>query len=209
MNAIALLGGGLERMATELRHLQRTEVGELWEPFGSSQKNSGAMPHKRNPVRSERICGMARLLRGYALTSMENIALWHERDISHSSTERVIWPDAFHIIHFMLSDMTYIVRGLTIDEKRVAGGLEMTDGLIYSQRVMLELIDELKLPRDIVYKVVQDNAMRTACGEGKFFDLVKRDPRIAGQIDEKKLESLFDVNYYIRHVDKIFERFGL
>jgi len=167
------------------------------------------MPHKRNPVKSERICGMARLLRGYALTSMENIALWHERDISHSSAERVMWPDAFHIIHFMLSDMAYIVRGLTIDENRVAEGLDLTNGLIYSQRVMLELIDELKLPRDTVYKVVQDNAIRTARGEGKFFDLVKCDPRILGQADEKKLQSLFDVNYYIRYVDRIFERFGL
>jgi adenylosuccinate lyase len=209
MNAIALLGCGLERMATELRHLQRTEVGELYEPFGSSQKGSSAMPHKRNPIKSERICGMARLLRGYSLTSMENIALWHERDISHSSTERVIWPDAFHTIHFMLSDMTSIVRGLTVDEKRIAEDLELTGGLIYSQRVMLELIDELKLPRDTVYKVVQDNAARTARGEGNFFDLVKNDKRLAGKVDEEKLKSLFDVNFYIRYVDQIFGRFGL
>jgi len=209
MNALALLGGGLERMATELRHLQRTEVGEVCEPFGSAQKGSSAMPHKRNPVRSERICGMARLLRGYALTAMENVALWHERDISHSSTERVMWPDAFHVIHFMLSDMVYVVRGLMVDEKRVAENIELTGGLIFSQRVMLELIDRLELPRDTVYRVVQDNAMRTPRGEGNFLDLMKRDSRLSGKIDDENLESLFDVNFYIRHVDKIFERFGL
>ncbi|MCL2010356.1 MAG: adenylosuccinate lyase [Synergistaceae bacterium] len=209
MNAIALLGCGLERMATEIRHLQYTEVGEFCEPLGGYHKGSGTMPHRRNPVKSERICGMARLLRGYALTAMENVALWHERDISYSSTERVIWPDAFHTIHFMLSDMTYVVRGLAIDEKRIADGLELTGGLIYSQRVMLELLDELNLSRDTVYKVVQENAIRTARGEGNFLDLVKRDERIAGKADEKKLESLFDVNFYIRHVDRIFERFGL
>ena len=167
------------------------------------------MPHKRNPVKSERVCGMARLLRGYAITSMENVALWHERDISHSSTERVIWPDMFHTIHFMLSDMKCIVQGLMVDEKRIADNLELTGGLIYSQRVMLELIDELKLPRETVYKVVQDNAMRASRGEGKFIDLMKRDKRLAGEVDEEELDSLFDVSFYIRYVGDIFARFGL
>ena len=209
LSALALLGCGLERMATEVRHLQRTEVGELYEPFGKGQKGSSAMPHKRNPIKSERICGMARLLRGYALTAMENVALWHERDISHSSTERVIWPDAFHTLHFMLLDMTEIVREFTVDEKRIKEDLELTGGLIYSQRVMLALIDELKLPREKVYKIVQDNAMLTAHGEGTFIELLKKDERLKGLIDETQLASLFEPSFYTRYVNKIFERFGL
>jgi adenylosuccinate lyase len=208
-NVMALLGCGLERMATEVRHLQRSEIGELFEPFGSAQKGSSAMPHKRNPIKSERVCGMARLLRGYALTSMENIALWHERDISHSSTERVIWPDIFHTISFMLADMTSIVKGMTVNEERMRDDIDLTGGLVYSQRVMLSLIEDLKLPRDTVYKIVQDNAMRTAHGEGKFIDLLEKDERLKGVIDEAKLASLFDLNFYTRYVDLIFGRFGL
>lgn len=207
MNAVALLGCGFERMATEIRHLQRTEVAEIYEPFGSAQKGSSAMPHKRNPIKCERVCGMARLLRGYAVTAMENVALWHERDISHSSTERVIWPDAFHIVHFMAADMTAIVEGLVVDEKRIRQNLEYTGGLVYSQRVMLELIDELQLPRETAYKIVQDNAMRTARGEGKFLELLQADERLRGVIDGNRLASLFDFDFYGRYVDEIFERF--
>ncbi|MDR1732132.1 MAG: adenylosuccinate lyase [Synergistaceae bacterium] len=209
LNAIALLGAGLERMATEIRHLQRTEVSEISEPFGSSQKGSSAMPHKRNPIRSERVCGLARLLRGYAMTALENIALWHERDISHSSTERVIWPDAFHAAHFMLLDMADLIRKLAVDEDRIQKNLAGTGGLVYSQRVMLDLIDELKVPRETAYKIVQENAMRTAAGEGNFFDLLKNDSRLKGIIDEARLASLFDVKFYTRFVDRIFERFQL
>jgi adenylosuccinate lyase len=205
MNIITLLGCGLENMAKEIRHLQRTEVQELFEPTGGKS----VMLHKRNPVKSERICGMARLLRGYAVTSMENVALWHERDVSHSSAERVIWPDAFHTIHFMLADMRTVIQGIAVNEERVARNLELTGGLIYSQRVMLELIDELKLPRDTAYKVVHENATRTGQGDEKFIDLVKQDERLAGKVDEKKLNSLFDVKFFTRYVDTIFERFGL
>jgi adenylosuccinate lyase len=142
------------------------------------------------------------------VTALENAALWHERDISHSSAERVIWPDLFHTIAFMLADMTAIVRGLTVDEKRVARNLELTGGLIYSQRVMLFLVEELKLPRDTAYKIVQDNAMRTARGEGKFPDLLTADERLKG-IAPGTLTSLFDAKFYLRHVDRIFGRFGL
>jgi adenylosuccinate lyase len=195
-------------MATEIRHLQRTEVGELYEPFGKAQKGSSAMPHKRNPIKCERVCGMARLLRGYALTAMENVALWHERDISHSSTERVIWPDAFHTAHFMLSDMTSIVKNLVVDEERIHKNIDLTGGLVFSQRVMIALIDELNLSRETAYAIVQDNAMRAARGEGKFSDLLKSDERLEGVIDEEKLFSLFDINFYLRHVDRIFGRFG-
>jgi adenylosuccinate lyase len=208
MNALALLGCGLERMATEIRHLQRTEVGELYEPFGKAQKGSSAMPHKRNPIKCERVCGMARLLRGYALTAMENVALWHERDISHSSTERVIWPDAFHAAHFMLSDMASIVENLVVDEERIRKNIDLTGGLIFSQRVMTALLGESKLSRETAYAIVQDNAMRTARGEGKFLDLLKKDARLEGAADGEKLSSLFDVDFYLRHVDRIFGRFG-
>ncbi|MDR1740279.1 MAG: adenylosuccinate lyase [Synergistaceae bacterium] len=205
LSALALLGCGLERMATEVRHLQRTEVGEAFEPFGSSQKGSSAMPHKRNPIRSERVCGMSRLLRGYSVTAMENVALWHERDISHSSAERIIWPDAFHTAHFMLRDASYIVRDLDVDEARVKKNLGMTNGLIYSQRVMTALIDELKMPRETAYKIVQTCAMRAAGGEGSFLELLLRDERLKDAADT--LESLFDVEFYIRYADEIFERF--
>jgi adenylosuccinate lyase len=166
------------------------------------------MPHKRNPIKCERVCGMARLLRGYALTAMENVALWHERDISHSSTERVIWPDAFQTIYFMLSDMTKIVEGLVVDEERIRENIGLTGGLIYSQRVMLTLLDELKLPRETIYAIVQDNAKRTARGKGNFLDLLAGDERLKGTLDEAKLASLFDPSFYTRYVDRIFERFG-
>ena len=208
INALALLGCGLERMATEIRHLQRTEVGELYEPFGKAQKGSSAMPHKRNPIKCERVCGMARLLRGYALTAMENVALWHERDISHSSTERVIWPDAFHAADFMLADMTSIVKDLVVDEERVRKNIDLTGGLVFSQRVMIALIDDLNLSRETAYAIVQDNAMRAARGEGKFSDLLRSDERLEGIIDGEKLSSLFDIDFYLRHVDRIFGRFG-
>ena len=208
MNALALLGCTMERMAAEIRHLQRTEVGEAFEPFGKGQKGSSAMPHKRNPIKCERVCGMARLLRGYALTAMENVALWHERDISHSSTERVLWPDAFNLVHFMLRGMTNILRGLTVDEARVRANVDLTGGLIYSQRVLTFLLDELGLSREAAYAVVQENAMRTVRGEGRFLDLLLRDGRIQGLADPERLASLFENGFYLRHVDAIFDRFA-
>ncbi|MBQ9566325.1 MAG: adenylosuccinate lyase [Synergistaceae bacterium] len=206
-NALALLGCGLERMALEVRHLQRTEVGEAFEPFGVGQKGSSAMPHKRNPIKCERVCGMARLLRGYAQVGMENVALWHERDISHSSTERVIWPDAFNIAAFMLRSMTKILSGLDVDEVRVRGNLDLTGGLIYSQRVLTFLLDESDLSREDAYAVVQENAMRTAHGEGYFLDLLLEDERIKGLVDPKRIEALFENDFYLRYVDEIFARF--
>ena len=208
LNALALLGCAMERMATEIRHLQRTEVGEAFEPFGKGQKGSSAMPHKRNPIKCERVCGMARLLRGYALTAMENVALWHERDISHSSTERVLWPDAFNLVHFTLRDMTNILRGLTVDEARVSGNIGLTGGLVYSQRVLTFLLDELNLSREAAYAVVQENAMRTARGEGRFLDLLLRDGRLQGLVDPERLEALFENGFYLRHVDAVFDRFA-
>ena len=208
LNALALLGCAMERMATEVRHLQRTEVREACEPFGKGQKGSSAMPHKRNPIKCERVCGMARLLRGYALTGMENVSLWHERDISHSSTERVLWPDAFNAAGFMLREMTGVLRGLVVDEARVSGNIDLTGGLVYSQRVLTFLLDELGLSREAAYAVVQENAMRTIRGDGRFLDLLLRDGRIQGLVEPDRLEALFENGFYLRHVDAVFDRFA-
>ncbi|MBQ7196134.1 MAG: adenylosuccinate lyase [Synergistaceae bacterium] len=206
LNALALMGCTLERMALEIRNLQRTEVREAFEPFGVGQKGSSAMPHKRNPIKCERICGMSRLLRGYAITGMENVALWHERDISHSSTERVIWPDAFNIAAFMLRSMTKILKGLTIDEIRVKENINQTNGLVYSQRVLTFLLDELQLSREDAYAIVQENAMKTASSGVAFFDLLRTDPRLK-DVDPERLQELFENDFYLRYVDEIFARF--
>ncbi len=206
LNALAIMGGTLERMALEIRSLQRTEVREAFEPFGVGQKGSSAMPHKRNPVKCERICGMSRLLRGYALTGMENIALWHERDISHSSTERVIWPDAFNIAAFMTRSMTKILQGLVVDESRVKHNINQTNGLVYSQRVLTFLLDELKLSREDAYAIVQENAMKTASSGVAFLDLLLTDERMK-EVDPEQLKKLFENDYYLRYVDEIFARF--
>ncbi len=206
LNALAIMGSTLERMALEIRNLQRTEVREAFEPFGVGQKGSSAMPHKRNPIKCERICGMSRLLRGYALTSMENIALWHERDISHSSTERVIWPDAFNIAAFMARSMNKILTGIEIDEARIKENINQTGGLVYSQRVLTFLLDDLKLSREDAYSIVQENAMKTAKGEGNFLELLQKDPRMK-EAHIEKLPELFSNDFYLRYVDEIFERF--
>ena len=206
LNALAVMGGTLERMALEIRNLQRTEVREAFEPFGKGQKGSSAMPHKRNPIKCERICGMSRLLRGYALTGMENIALWHERDISHSSTERVIWPDAFNIAAFMIRSMTKILKNLTVDEIRVKENINQTNGLVYSQRVLTYLLDELKLSREDSYAIVQENAMKTASSGVSFLDLLLTDERLK-DVDHEKLKELFENDFYLRFVDEIFARF--
>ncbi|MBQ6970826.1 MAG: adenylosuccinate lyase [Synergistaceae bacterium] len=206
LNALAVMGSTLERMALEIRNLQRTEVREAFEPFGVGQKGSSAMPHKRNPVKCERICGMSRLLRGYALTGMENIALWHERDISHSSTERVIWPDAFNIAAFMTRSMTKILRGLVVDESRVRHNVNQTNGLVYSQRVLTFLLDELKLSREDAYAIVQENAMKTASSGVAFLDLLLTDERLK-DVDPARLKALFENEFYLRYVDEVFARF--
>ena len=206
LNSLALMGSTLERMALEIRNLQRTEVREAFEPFGAGQKGSSAMPHKRNPIKCERICGMSRLLRGYALTGMENIALWHERDISHSSTERVIWPDAFNIAAFMVRSMTKILRGLVVDEIRVHENIKQTNGLVYSQRVLTFLLDELKLSREDAYAIVQENAMKTASSGVSFLDLLLSDERLKA-VEPDRLKALFENDFYLRYVDEIFGRF--
>lgn len=199
MQAVALAGAGLERFATEIRHLQRTEVREVEEPFGAGQKGSSAMPHKRNPILSERICGLARTLRGYASTSVENVALWHERDISHSSAERVVIPDGAILLDYLQSLAVRIVREMTVDVERMRTNLELTHGAHNSQRVLTALIDS-GMDRDTAYRVVQKASQR-AWDEGIPF----RD-EIAVAAPELDLDPVFDESSFIREVPVVFER---
>jgi len=207
MFALASLGEAMERIATEIRHLQRTEVREALEPFGKKQKGSSAMPHKRNPIQCEKICGLARMLRSYTLVAQENVALWHERDISHSSTERIIWPDSFNLCHYMIRTLDKVVYGLDVSTEKLKENLEITGGLVYSQRVLLELVEKFNMKREDAYLAVQRNAMKTWAGEGHFLDLLCADELIKGKIDRDKLAQLFTNDYYFRFVDEIFARF--
>ena len=205
---VAGIGGTLEKMATEVRHLQRSEVGEVEEPFDPGNQGSSAMPHKRNPHASERITGLARLLRGYATTAAENNALWHERDISHSSTERVIMPDAFIVIDFMLHEMSDILDRLVVHAERMLQNLQLTKGLIYSQAVMLALVDA-GMDRQVAYKLVQGHAQHALAGGPTFRDALIADSSIAEWVGQDELAALFDPRRQLRHVDQIFSRLGL
>jgi adenylosuccinate lyase len=208
VTTLAVIASSLEKFAIEIRGLQRTEVGEVGEPFSTGQTGSSAMPHKRNPELCERISGLARLVRGYALTSMENIALWHERDISHSSTERVILPDSCLLVDYCLSVFTSIMKGLQVFPQRMKKNIELTKGLVFSQRVMLALIDK-GLSRQKAYELVQRNAMKSWKGNKNFLSLLKADPEVTEILPQSELGPLFDYQYYLRHVDEIFERLGL
>ncbi len=208
VTTLAIIASSLEKFATEIRGLQRTETREVEEPFEAGQTGSSAMPHKRNPELCERICGLARLVRGYALTSMENIALWHERDISHSSTERIILPDSCFLLDYSLSIFTSVMKGLQIYPQRMKKNLELTKGLIFSQRVMLALIDK-GLSRQKAYELVQHNAMKSWQGNKNFLSLLKADPEVIANMPPGELEPLFDEQYYLRYMDEIFQRLGL
>ncbi len=211
ITSLSLVGGVLEQMALELRHLQRTEVSEAYEPFGAGQQGSSAMPHKRNPELAERVCGMVRLLRGYAVTAMEDVALWHERDISHSSAERVIIPDATIVLHYLLWLMHTMIAGLEVDAERMRENLDLTRGLIYSQRVLLALVNA-GLPRQDAYKLVQRNAQKVWRGENDnapFLSFLKADPDITAVLTPEELDQLADPVFYTRYVDVMFERLGL
>jgi adenylosuccinate lyase len=202
LTSLAVLASSLERFALEVRNLARTEVREVEEPFASGQKGSSAMPHKRNPIVAERICGLARVVRGYAVTGLENVALWHERDISHSSAERVILPDAFLAVDYMLDRFAWLVEGLVVRSERMRANLEATGGLFFSQRLLLALVDS-GLARDDAYRSVQRHAMR-AWDEGlDFRDLVRADVVIAGRVD---LDEVFAIGAFTRHVDVVFHR---
>ena len=208
VTTLAIIFGSLEKFATEIRALQRTEVREVAEPFGSGQTGSSAMPHKRNPELCERICGLARLVRGYALTSMENIALWHERDISHSSTERIILPDSCLALDYCFGLFIPIMTGLDVYPKRMRKNLDITKGLIFSQRVMLTLIDK-GLSRKKAYELVQRNAMKAWQGNKYFLTLLKADKEVTEVLPIEELEPLFNEQFYLRHIDDIFKRVGL
>lgn len=208
VTSLAITAGSLEKFATEIRALQKTEVREVEEPFGSGQTGSSAMPHKRNPELSERVCGLARLIRGFALTSIENIALWHERDISHSSNERIILPDACLALDYILSLFTSVMKGLQVFPERMKKNLELTRGLLFSQRVMLALIDK-GLSRQDAYKIVQRNAMKVWNGNRNFLALLKADKEVKGIISSEELESIFDYQHYLSYVDDVFQRLGL
>ena len=205
LGALALCAASLERFATEVRHLARTEVREVQEPFGRGQKGSSAMPHKRNPVVAERICGLARLVRANASVGLENVALWHERDISHSSAERVVVPDAFLALDYMLDRFTWLVDGLVVDADRMRRNLEDAHGLVFSQRVLLALV-EAGLSRDDAYRLVQRHASAAWEGGLDFRALVADDPEVTGRLDPAAIADAFDLDAALIHIDVIFER---
>jgi len=203
--ALALLASSIERFAVEVRHLQRTEVLEAEERFTKGQKGSSAMPHKRNPILSENLTGLARLVRSYALPAMENIALWHERDISHSSVERVIGPDSAIAMHFMLGRFATVIEGLVVYPDNMRRNLDMLGGIHYSQRLMLALIDT-GLTREDAYSMVQSHAMRVWQGEGTLRDLIEADTQLSSRLDPKGIETVFEPDAFVRHRDLIFKR---
>jgi adenylosuccinate lyase len=214
-SAIALVGASLEKMAVEIRHLQRTEVREVEEFFAKGQKGSSAMPHKRNPITMERVAGLARLLRGYAMTAMENVALWHERDISHSSTERVIGPDATIALDYMLDLMARTIETMFVYPEAMQRNLDLTRGLVFSQPILL-LLAKSGLSREDSYKIVQRNAMKVwdlaasgAQPDVTFRSLLERDPDIQGRLTKEALDAAFDPRASVKSVDRIFQRVGL
>jgi adenylosuccinate lyase len=204
----ALVAASLEKFATEIRGLQRTEVHEVEEPFGAGQTGSSSMPHKRNPELSERICGLARLIRGHSVTALENVALWGERDISHSSAERIILPDSCLALDYILSIFTRIIKDLRVLADRMWSNVESSRGLVFSQQVLLALVDR-GLAREAAYKIVQRNAMRSWDHGEDFRDLLKADPDALAHLTTHDLERVFDYSYYTRYIDDTFQRIGL
>jgi adenylosuccinate lyase len=202
---LAVIAAGIERLATEIRHLQRTEVGEAEEYFSPGQKGSSAMPHKRNPVLAENLTGLARLVRAAAIPALEDVALWHERDISHSSVERVIAPDATVALDFALVRLTGLVDRLVVYPEQMRANLNASGGLVDSQRVLLALT-QAGMSREDAYAAVQRQAMAAWLGEGRFADLLKQDPEIARYLDPQAIDRLFDTGYHLKHVDTIFRR---
>lgn len=205
MATIALIGATLEQMALEIRNLQRTEVHEVEESFGKGQKGSSAMPHKRNPISSENICGCARVLRGYMMTTYDNVALWHERDISHSATERILMPDATILVDYMLNRMMGILENLVVFEDRMKQNIYMTNGVIFAQRVMNALIGK-GFAREKAYDTVQPIAMQAMATGAPYQDLLKKDPVVMGALTEEELDGCFTLDYYMKNVDYIFKR---
>ena len=208
IQTLALIAASLEKFATEIRSLQRTEIRELEEPFDEGQKGSSSMPHKRNPELAERICGLARLVRGHSVTALENVALWGERDISHSSAERIILPDACLALDYILSIFTRVVADLRVYPDRMWANVEGTKGLVFSQRVLLALVDR-GLAREDAYAIVQRNAMRGWDYGEDFRELIKSDPEVSPYLSREEVDEFFDYGYYTRYVDDTFQRLGL
>jgi adenylosuccinate lyase len=208
MSALALVAGTLERIATEIRHLQRSEVGEAFEPFGKEQKGSSAMPHKRNPVLTERVCGLARVVRGHLVTALENTALWHERDISHSSAERIIFPDACAAVDYMAQEMAKVLHGLEVRPERMLRNLQFAGGVVFSQRVLLALVDS-GVSREDAYLVVQRSAMQAMAEDGPGFrTILEKDKEVMSRIGER-MEEVFDPWTGLEHTDLAYERLAL
>jgi adenylosuccinate lyase len=205
LSTLALCAASIERFATEIRHLARTEVREVQEPFRPGQKGSSAMPHKRNPIVAERLCGLARVVRSAAAVGLENVALWHERDISHSSAERVVLPDAFLALDYMLDRFAWLVEGLVVDPERMRRNLDSSHGLVFSQQVLLALVGA-GLSRDDAYRLVQRNALRAWDEERDFRELLESDEEIAGRLDPSVFDRAFDLGEALHHVGAIFER---
>jgi adenylosuccinate lyase len=205
MTALAITASTLDKMATEIRHLARTEVREVQEPFAEGQKGSSAMPHKRNPVVSERVTGLARVIRGSAQTALENMVLWHERDISHSSAERMIFPDATGLLAFMLRDLTWVLDGLIVFPDRMRENLETGGGLVYSQSVLLALVDA-GLSRDDAYAIVQSAAARAWDEGASFREVVESDPEVDGRLDAAVVDSLFDPHRFLTNLGGVFDK---
>ena len=208
MNTLALIGAGLEKISVEIRHLQKTEVLEVEEPFGKGQKGSSAMPHKKNPIITERITGLARLLRGYAVTALENVALWHERDISHSSVERIIIPDATMTLYYMLKKIIRIISDLNVSSENMIRNLEKTHGLIYSQPVLLKLIEK-GLSREEAYKIVQQCAMKVWETNEDFSEILKKDSQIKQYLSPADIDLICDLQVRLKNVNYIFKTLKL
>lgn len=208
---LALIAASVEKIATELRHLQRSEVGEVYEPFnkkGYVSKGSSSMPHKRNPELSERVCGLARLIRGNAMVSLENVALWHERDISHSSAERITLPDSSKALNYILNLMIGIIDNLEVDERRVKANLDLAQGVIFSPRIMLELI-AADLSRNEAYDLVQTTALQAQRDGGDFKELIKAHPTVKKLLPRSKLDELFDCGWYLRYAERQLKSVGI
>ena len=208
MSSLALIASELEKMALEVRHLARQEVKEAEEAFTKGQKGSSAMPHKRNPISSENICGCSRVIRGYMMTAFENVALWHERDISHSSTERIILPDATELLDYMLNRFKGVLEGLVVYPSKMLEDIYLTNGVIFAQRVLYALIEK-GLVREEAYDTVQPIAMRALDEKKQYIDLLKADPKVSSLLTNEEIESCFTLDYYMKNVDLIYKRVGI
>ncbi len=206
--ALASLGASCEKVALEIRHLMRTEVGEAEEPFAPGQKGSSAMPHKKNPIVSENICGLSRVLRSNLIAALENIPLWHERDISHSSVERIIAPDSTILAYYILHQLTYLIGNLVVNEEKMLKNIDLTKGVIFSQKVLLALVDK-GMSREEAYKIVQKLAHESIGTQTGFKELLKKDELASRYLSPEEIETLFDIKYYFKYINYIFDRYNI